>query len=82
MELSRAQAQRYGAHAHAHAHDAPDPGLSPVDHWEQRYVGQERIWSGRANTTLAEVVGAFTPGTSIDLGCGEGGDLLWLAEQG
>ncbi|WP_299301528.1 bifunctional 2-polyprenyl-6-hydroxyphenol methylase/3-demethylubiquinol 3-O-methyltransferase UbiG [uncultured Brachybacterium sp.] len=63
-------------------HTVPDPSLSPVEHWEQRYGGQERIWSGRVNATLAEVVGGFEPGTSIDLGCGEGGDVLWLAEQG
>ncbi|ATG56244.1 16S rRNA methyltransferase [Brachybacterium ginsengisoli] len=68
--------------AHAHAHPAPDPSLSPAEHWEKRYGGQERVWSGRVNATLAEVVGGFEPGTSIDLGCGEGGDVLWLAEQG
>ena len=69
-------------HAAPHDHAAPDPSLSPAQHWEQRYAGDERIWSGRVNATLAEVVGEFEPGTSIDLGCGEGGDVLWLAEQG
>lgn len=67
---------------HEHQHAAPDPSLSPAQHWEQRYAGDERVWSGRVNATLAEVVGEFEPGTSIDLGCGEGGDVLWLAEQG
>ena len=69
-------------HAAPHDHAAPDPSLSPAQHWEQRYAGDERIWSGRVNATLAEVAGEFEPGTSIDLGCGEGGDVLWLAEQG
>ncbi|HEX7351368.1 class I SAM-dependent methyltransferase [Brachybacterium sp.] len=70
-------------HSAAHAgHSAPDPSLTPVEHWEQRYSGKERVWSGRVNATLADVVGGFEPGTSIDLGCGEGGDVLWLAEQG
>ncbi|MGO1685141.1 MAG: class I SAM-dependent methyltransferase [Brachybacterium sp.] len=69
-------------HAAPHDHAAPDPSLSPAEHWEQRYAGDERVWSGRVNATLAEVVGKFEPGTSIDLGCGEGGDVLWLAEQG
>lgn len=69
-------------HAAPHDHAAPDPSLSPAQHWEQRYAGDERIWSGRVNATLAEVVGEFEPGTSIDLGCGEGGDVLWLAEHG
>lgn len=69
-------------HTATHDHIAPDPSLSPADHWEQRYAGQERIWSGQVNTTLADVAGSFSPGTSIDLGCGEGADVLWLTEQG
>ncbi|WP_193105555.1 bifunctional 2-polyprenyl-6-hydroxyphenol methylase/3-demethylubiquinol 3-O-methyltransferase UbiG [Brachybacterium sp. FME24] len=75
-------------HAVEHQHGdtaeyrAAEPSLSPVEHWEQRYSGLERIWSGKVNATLADVVGEFEPGTSIDLGCGEGGDVLWLAEHG
>ena len=69
-------------HRAPHDHVTADPSLSPAEHWEQRYSGQERIWSGHVNATLADVAGAFTPGTSIDLGCGEGGDVLWLAEHG
>ena len=71
------------AHQHApHAHAEPDPDLSPTEYWEQRYSGSGRIWSGKANRTTAEIVSALTPGHAIDLGCGEGGDVLWLAEQG
>ena len=40
-------------HAAPHDHAAPDPSLSPTQHWEQRYAGDERIWSGRVNATLA-----------------------------
>ena len=70
-------------HEHgAHEHADPHADLSPTDYWEQRYADSERIWSGKVNATLAAVVGEFTPGDSIDLGCGEGGDVLWLAEQG
>ncbi len=54
----------------------------PSVFWEQRYAGAEPIWSGRVNETLAEVVGDLAPGSSLDLGCGEGGDALWLAERG
>ena len=31
---------------------------------------------------MASIVRELTPGRAIDLGCGEGGDVLWLAEQG
>lgn len=58
--------------------DAPEP----LAHWEERYAGAEPVWSGEVNATLAEVVGQLPPGRSIDLGCGEGGDVLWLAEHG
>jgi ubiquinone/menaquinone biosynthesis C-methylase UbiE len=71
------------AHQHAsHAHAEPDPDLSPTEYWEQRYSGSERVWSGKVNQAMAEVVSHLAPGSAIDLGCGEGGDVLWLAEQG
>ena len=50
--------------------------------WEERYRGHERVWSGRANPILVEVVGSLPPGSALDLGCGEGGDAIWLAQHG
>ena len=50
--------------------------------WEEHYGERERVWSGRVNVRLAEVVEALTPGRALDLGCGEGADALWLAEHG
>ena len=55
---------------------------SPAEYWEDRYAGSDRMWSGRVNATMADVVGDLPAGDALDLGCGEGGDAVWLAEQG
>jgi SAM-dependent methyltransferase len=54
----------------------------PKEHWEQHYAERDQIWSGRVNARVAEIVTSLTPGTALDLGCGEGGDAVWLAEKG
>ena len=50
--------------------------------WEGHYQQHERVWSGRANPVLVDVTGSLPPGTALDLGCGEGGDAVWLAGLG
>jgi SAM-dependent methyltransferase len=71
-------------HPHHHAegvqHGGPAPG--PEEYWEAFYGESERIWSGNPNVVLVREVSKLTPGRALDLGCGEGADAIWLAEQG
>lgn len=69
----------HGAHEHA---GFPDPHTDPKEFWEERYGSGTPVWSGKVNTALESVARELTPGTALDLGSGEGGDVLWLASQG
>ena len=60
---------------------APPADTDPRQFWEQRY-GDGQVWSGRVNATTAALVDPLPPGRSLDLGCGEGGDVLHLARRG
>ncbi|MDK9626448.1 class I SAM-dependent methyltransferase [Propionibacterium freudenreichii] len=55
---------------------------SVTEFWEDRYAGPEHVWSALPNHTFVQVVASLTPGRSLDLGCGEGADAIWLATQG
>lgn len=50
--------------------------------WDERYASAERVWSGRPNGALVAEVAGLRPGRALDVGCGEGADVVWLAQQG
>jgi 2-polyprenyl-3-methyl-5-hydroxy-6-metoxy-1,4-benzoquinol methylase len=68
-----------------HGHQLTDEEAAAMfepSSWEERYSGAERMWSGNPNPHLVAEVSGLTPGTALDVGCGEGGDVIWLARQG
>lgn len=69
-------------HEHEHAeHHAAAP--VQAGEWDARYLERDgAMWSGRPNGRLVAEVAALTPGRALDVGCGEGADAIWLAQQG
>jgi thioredoxin reductase/SAM-dependent methyltransferase len=49
--------------------------------WDHRYRDAP-MWSGNPNGTLVHEAGDLAPGRALDVGAGEGGDAIWLAEGG
>lgn len=56
--------------------------MTAAEFWEDRYAGKPKVWSGRVNPGLVEFASGLPVGHALDLGCGEGGDAVWLAQQG
>lgn len=53
--------------------------------WDEFYACERDgapLWSGQPNGTLVAEVAGLAPGTVLDIGCGEGGDAVWLARRG
>ena len=66
--------------AHEDLDLAARPSANQAD-WDRRY-GDEQMWSGNPNGSLVNEVGGMSPGRALDVGAGEGGDAVWLAEHG
>lgn len=73
-------------HHHQKHDDGPHrpagPLRSPAEVWDELYRSKPRIWSGKPNPQLVREAGGLRPGRALDLGCGEGADAIWLAQQG
>ena len=74
--------QHQHQHEHQHGHGQIDDDLVTEESWNNRYRASEHIWSGHPNPQLVAEVSGLEPGRALDVGCGEGADAIWLAEQG
>ena len=50
--------------------------------WDGVYAGRPAADDPRPNARLTETAADLPPGDALDLGCGDGGDALWLAGRG
>ena len=50
--------------------------------WDERYSGDELVWTSTPNKFLVAEAAGLSPGRAVDLACGEGRNSVWLAEQG
>jgi thioredoxin reductase/SAM-dependent methyltransferase len=83
--LAAAAGTRVGAMISANlAHEDLDAAARPSANeadWDHRYH-DDPMWSGNPNGTLVREVSTLPPGRALDVGAGEGGDAIWLAEHG
>ena len=71
---------------HQQGQHGDDPGLDPghwfsQEFWDERYGGGPK-WSGNPNPLLVRYAADLVPGIALDVGSGEGADVLWLASRG
>jgi thioredoxin reductase/SAM-dependent methyltransferase len=73
---------QHGRHDHGGGHGpGPDTVLDRA-FWESWYAERDQVWTGKPNPALVAEVEALAPGRALDIGAGEGGDVIWLAERG
>ncbi|WP_216208154.1 class I SAM-dependent methyltransferase [Amycolatopsis aidingensis] len=50
--------------------------------WDGVHADRSAVADPRPNDRLTETIAGLPPGEALELGCGDGGDALWLARQG
>ncbi len=58
------------------------PEQFDAEYWESRYSSDAMPGPRPPNPQLVAEAAPLPPGTALDAGCGEGGNAIWLAEQG
>ena len=82
--MSEHQDTQHEVHAHGGGAtpDGDGGGIGAASVWDERYRSKARLWSGKPNPQLVREAGGLRPGKALELGCGEGADAIWLAQQG
>jgi SAM-dependent methyltransferase len=69
-------------HRHHHHGDGQTEVVMDQAIWDERYRSSGALWSGNPNPHLVSEASDLSPGTALDVGCGEGADAIWLANRG
>src|SRR5690606_22825842 len=56
--------------------------MSAITFWDGVHAARPQAVDPQPNARLVETVTNLPPGDVLDLGCGDGGDALWLARRG
>ncbi|MDX6276833.1 MAG: hypothetical protein QOJ72_961 [Nocardioidaceae bacterium] len=65
-----------------HEHHEPQIDQMGAEFWDALYSERSTIWSGQPNAQLVAEAQPLSPGSALDVGCGEGADAVWLADRG